>query len=319
MGYSVVPDLTSSTLAIDSAGTGNPQIAMSQLAGGFTVSRTTPVYLEGGIAYSRYDPTFIATNGEETRSIPVKWISVALTGGVGWDFPIAQDLVLRPIFNFALGQVTSDLRVARFVFENSTGAEIDFLDRGHHNAYGLGGSLMLDYERVRPDQEIDVELRYTAIRLQSFGGTAEALKGHADAITASLYTRYRAPTGMTALDRPVRYVLEYAFTRYLGDQPSLGFNNLHSVGAGLELDSSAHDIFITRTRLVGRYRFGNNVSRLRDQPRGELLGRAVRAATRSAARRRSGPSSAGPSWSRARRPASLPGRRARRASRWRRA
>ena len=260
MGYSVVPDLTSSTLAIDSGGTGNPQIAMSQLAGGFTVSRTTPVYLEGGIAYSRYDPTFIATNGEETRTIPVKWISVALTGGVGWDFPIAQDLVLRPIFNFALGQVTSDLRVARFVFENSTGAEIDFLDRGHHNAYGLGGSLMLDYERVRPDQEIDVELRYTAIRLQSFGGTAEALKGHADAITASLYTRYRAPTGMTALDRPVRYVLEYAFTRYLGDQPSLGFNNLHSVGAGLELDSSAHDIFITRTRLVGRYRFGNNVS-----------------------------------------------------------
>ena len=56
---------------------------MSQLAGGFTVSRTTPVYLEGGIAYSRYDPTFIATNGEETRSVPVKWISVALTGGVG--------------------------------------------------------------------------------------------------------------------------------------------------------------------------------------------------------------------------------------------
>ena len=168
--------------------------------------------------------------------------------------------MFRPIFNFALGQVTSDLRVARFVFENSTGAEIDFLDRGHHNAYGLGGSVMLDYERVRPDQEVDVELRYTAIRLQSFGGTAEALKGHADAVTASLYTRYRAPTGMTALDRPVRYVLEYAFTRYLGDQPSLGFNNLHSIGAGLELDSSAHEIFITRTRLVGRYRFGNNVS-----------------------------------------------------------
>jgi len=56
-------------------------------------------------------------------------------------------------------------------------------------------------------------------------------------------------------------VLEYAFTRYFRDPPSLGFNNLHSIGAGLELDSSAHDIFITRTRLVGRYRFGTNVSR----------------------------------------------------------
>ena len=101
---------------------------------------------------------------------------------------------------------------------------------------------------------------YTAIRLQSYGSSSEVLKGHADAITASLYTRYRAPTGMMALDRPVRYVLEYAFTRYFGDQPSLGFNNLHSIGAGLELDSSAHDIFITRTRLVGHYRFGTTIS-----------------------------------------------------------
>jgi len=260
MGYSVVPDLTSSTLAIDSAGTGNPQVTMSQLAGGFTLSRSTPVYLEGGIAYSRFDPTFLASNGEETRPIPVKWVSGTLSGGVGWDFPVAEDLVFRPIFNFALGRVTSDLRLARFVVGDVKGEEMDFLDRGHHDAYGLGGSLMLDYERVRPDQEIDVELRYTAIRLQSFGGTAEVLKGHADAITTSLYTRYRAPTGMTALDRPVRYVLEYAYTHYLGDQPSLGFSYLHSVGAGLELDSSAHDIFITRTRLVGRYRFGNNVS-----------------------------------------------------------
>ncbi|PJI51908.1 hypothetical protein CTI14_51550, partial [Methylobacterium radiotolerans] len=28
----------------------------------------------------------------------------------------------------------------------------------------------------------------------------------------------------------------------------------------LELDSSAYDVFITRTRLVGRYVFGTNVS-----------------------------------------------------------
>lgn len=31
------------------------------------------------------------------------------------------------------------------------------------------------------------------------------------------------------------------------------------LGAGLELDSSAYDVFITRTRLVGRYVFGTNV------------------------------------------------------------
>ena len=261
MGYSVVPDLTASTLSINSASASDhPEITMSQLAGGFTISKTTPVYLEGGIAYSRYDPTFIFSNGEEQRRVPVKWISAALTGGVGYDFPIAQDLVVRPMFNFSLGRVTSDLRVAGIIVDDILGTDTNFLKDGHLDSYGLGGSLMLDYERVRPDQEIDVELRYTAMRLNSFGTSSDAVKGSADAIAASLYTRYRAPTGWMALDRPVRYVVEYAYTRYLGDQPSLGFSNLHSIGAGLELDSSAHDIFITRTRLVGRYRFGNNVS-----------------------------------------------------------
>ena len=65
---------------------------------------------------------------------------------------------------------------------------------------------------------------------------------------------------MTTLDRPVRYVLEYAFTRYFGDQPSLGFNNLHSIGAGLELDSSAREVHVERTRLMVRYKVGNNVT-----------------------------------------------------------
>ncbi|MCE9657657.1 MAG: hypothetical protein K8R60_03790 [Burkholderiales bacterium] len=261
MGYSVVPDLVSSSLSIDNAGTQNPAISLSQLAGGFTWSRATPLYLEGGVAYSRYDPSFIASNGEEQRAVPVKWVSGSLTTGVGWDFPVMPDLVLRPIFNFAYGRVTSDLTLAAEYLDWVKGVEIDFLDRGHLEAYGIGGSLMLDYERVRPDHEIDVEVRYTAIRLQSVAHSSAVFKGHADAVTASLWSRYRAPTGFTALERPVRYVLEYAYTRYLGDQAGiLGFNYLNSVGAGLELDSSARDLFITRTRLVGRYMFGKDVS-----------------------------------------------------------
>ena len=59
----------------------------------------------------------------------------------------------------------------------------------------------------------------------------------------------------------MRYVLEYAYTRYLGDQAGvLGFSSLNSVGVGLELDSSAHDLFVTRTRLMLRHMFGQNVS-----------------------------------------------------------
>ena len=182
------------------------------------------------------------------------------TGGVGWDFPIARELVLRPILNFSLGRVESEGTVPADAQGSSSRDVLDFLDNGQLNAAGIGGSLMLDYERYRPDNEIDLELRYTNIHLQSFN-TSQAVEGHANAQTFSLWSRYRAPTGLTALERPLRYVLEYAYTSFLADlRGVLGFDDVHSFGVGLELDSSKHDIYVTRTRLMLRYKIGNNVT-----------------------------------------------------------
>ncbi|WP_223576492.1 hypothetical protein [Achromobacter mucicolens] len=263
MSFSIVPDITTSSLNIASGGgstSGSNEFFMTQLGGGDTISDSVPIYLEGVLAGSRYDPTFIASQGAETRRIPTKWNSVSATGGIGWDFKLTDELKLRPIFNIALGNVTSDLRAASWYVGQRTGRDIDFLDRGSLNAYGLGGSIMLDYEHYRPGYEVDVELRYSDIRLKSFDSSA-AVSGSAIAQSANLWARYRAPTGMVVLQRPLRYVLELTHSEFLGDQKGiLGFDRLTSVGAGLELDSSAYDVFITRTRLVGRYVFGTNVS-----------------------------------------------------------
>lgn len=262
MSFSIVPDITTSSLSIGSGsgGTqGSSDFFMTQLGGGDTLSDTVPIYLEGVLAASRYDPTFVATQGAETRRVPTKWNSVSATGGIGWDFKLTDELTLRPIFNFALGNVTSDLRAASWYVGQQTGRDIDFLDRGSLNAYGLGGSIMLDYERVRPGYEVDMELRYSDIRLKSFNSSA-AVQGRAIAQSANLWARYRAPTGITMLQRPLRYVLELTHSEFLGDQRGvLGFDRLTSLGAGLELDSSAYNVFITRTRLVGRWVFGTNV------------------------------------------------------------
>ncbi|CAB5512399.1 hypothetical protein LMG26857_01689 [Achromobacter anxifer] len=263
MSYSIVPDITTSALSIGTGTgsvSGSSEFSMSQLGGGDTISKSVPIYLEGVLAWSRYDPTFVATQGAESRTIPTKWNSVSATGGIGWDFKLTDELKLRPIFNFALGNVTSDLRAASWYVGRQTGKDINFLDKGSLNAYGLGGSLMLDYEHYRPGYEVDVELRYSDLRLQSFDSSA-AVQGHATAQSANLWARYRAPTGFVMLQRPLRYVLELTHSEFLGDQRGiLGFDRLTSVGAGLELDSSAYNVIITRTRLVGRYVFGNNVS-----------------------------------------------------------
>jgi hypothetical protein len=261
MSYTLFPDVTTSTLSVTNEASGNPGLMMTQLGGGFTVSRSFPLYLEGNAAFSRYDPTFVATNGTETREIPAKWNSMTGTVGIGWDFPLVSELVLRPIFNFTLGRMTSDLAVTERVIEGKTGQEIDFLKDGRLNAVGYGGSLMLDYEHYRRDYEIDVEVRYTNIYLQSIPGTSEGVKGSALAQNLNLWSRWRAPTGLTALQRPVRYVLEFTYSLYFGDQEDvLGFNQLFSLGAGLELDTSRYLYLTQRIRLIGRYRFGQNVT-----------------------------------------------------------
>ena len=261
MQYSVSPDVTSSSLSISSEEGGANGMFMTQLGGGFTWSRSLPLYLEGNAGYSRYDPVFVLSNGTEERPVPVQWNSLVGTVGVGWDFRIAPELVLRPIANLTLGYVTSDLKVAGRLIESETGHDVEFLRHGSMSAVGYGGSLMLDYEHYREAHEIDVEARLTDIRMQNFGGTSEAVQGSAMAQSLGVWSRWRAPTGLRSLDRPVRYVLEYAFTHYFGpDGDMLGFNNLNSIGAGLELDTSVLDRIATRWRLIGRYRFGNNVS-----------------------------------------------------------
>ena len=261
MGLMLTPDVTTGSLSFSNEATGNPDFAMTSLGGGFTTSKVFPLFLEGTAGISRYDPTFVASDGVEERAIPVKWNVLTVTVGIGWDFPVAKDLVLRPMANFSYGHLESDTSLAGRLIESRSDATLEFLDGGRLDAYGLGGSLMLDYENYLPEREIDVELRYTNIPLQSFGSTSTGAKGSAAAQSVNLWSRWRAPTGLTLMERPVRYVLEYVYTRFLGDLDGvLGFNHLNSVGAGLELDVSKYDIIMTRARLVGRYKFGDNVT-----------------------------------------------------------
>jgi hypothetical protein len=261
MSYTVAPDVTTSSLALNSAATSSTDLSMSQFGGGFTWSTGTPLYLEGNAAFSRYDPTFVASQGAESRSVPVKWNSFSGTGGVGWDFPLSEHWVVRPIFNFTLGYVASDLVFAKWWLQENTNLDLSFLDGGKLKAYGLGGSLMFDYATFSPAYDDDLEFRYTNVDLRSYGDSSLGVQGRAKAESASVWARRRVPTGWgTVWDRPVRYVFEGAFTQFFGDETDTGLDHMSSIGIGLELDSSAKDIIVTRWRLVARYKFGPSVT-----------------------------------------------------------
>jgi hypothetical protein len=239
---------------------------MSTAGGGFTLSGKSPLYLEGTLGYARYDPTFAASSGTVQSSIAAKWEGYSATGGIGWDFPVARELVLRPVFNFSYGRIVSN---ASGTVQAGDSDEVSFLHNGRLDAYGVGGSLILDYEHYRPEGEVDLELRYTNIYLRSFGGSSAGVQGSADSQSVSLWSRWRAPTGIAMLERPLRYVLEFAHTTFLGDlDGALGFNHMNSAGTGLELDTGAYAAVVTRARLMARYHFGEHV-------RGWSLGLAV--------------------------------------------
>ena len=178
MAFTALPDVTTSSLSIDNAEENDPGLKQTTLGGGFTLSKSVPVYLEGTIGYSRFDPTYIATRGQERRDLPFRWNTFAATGGVGWDFPLIDsgELVLRPIFNFTLGHASSDLKLGERLLSAKLDRKIDLLDGGDMNAYGVGGAIMLDYERFHPDGDIDLEIRYTNIQIRTFN-TDEALEG----------------------------------------------------------------------------------------------------------------------------------------------
>ena len=258
-GYSLTPDVTTGSLSIRNKDGDNSDLQMISLGGGDRISANFPLYLEGTIAVNRYNPTFSDGIGNSSVTVPVHWNSVTGTGGIGWDFPITDELRFRPIANVMLGHLESDLSIASRVIENRKGVDMQFLNGGRMNSYGLGGSVMLDYENYKPNQEIDVELRYTNIPVQTFDSST-AVQGSADSQSLALWARSRIPTPITLLDRPLRAVFELAHTEFLGDlRGALGFNSLSSVGTGIELDRSASDPIFSRVRVVFRYQFGQNV------------------------------------------------------------
>lgn len=261
MSFTVFPDVTTSNLAIEDASSGDPGLWQTTLGGGFTVSADVPLYLEGTLGYSRYDPRFVASDGTEERVIPTRWNSLTLSGGIGWDIPLREKLKLRPLFNFMLGHLETDASIGGRILDDEIGADLSFLEHGRTNAYGLGGSLMLDLEDYLPAREIDVEVRYSYLRLSSFAESSDLAKGDFNANNLGIWARWREPSGRVLLDRPLRYVYEVSYTGFFGEQrATLGFNRLTSLGLGLELDTSAHMDLVSRVRLVARYMFGSNVS-----------------------------------------------------------
>jgi hypothetical protein len=266
MGYNMIPDGSTNALQVNrttaSSEEGSSLLTLGQFGAGFTVSESFPLWLEGYVGYARYDPRAVFT-GLGARETPLRWNNVAATIGIGYDIRLAEYLWLRPIFNASLGYAAGDATLFGHFLSWRTGRDIAVLTDRQAWVVGLGGSLMLAYYDYRPERDIDVELRYTQLELQTVGDTLRAARGTATAQTIGLWARYRWPTGLEAFGRPVRWVLDGSASYYIGDQADvLGFRWSVKAGGGIEVDLGRYEvgaaaIYLSRLRLVARYFYGD--------------------------------------------------------------
>lgn len=262
LGITAVPNETASTLFLDGGSGGDSfDYQSGQIFGGFTISDDYPIFFEGLIGGARYKPNIVVESDEGEVVFPLKWTSVAATGGIGYDFALTENLALRPIFNFSLGYVVSDATLLGKFLENNT--DIDFGDTVSDGmtAGGLGASLMLEYTLRSPDYDIDITLRHTTMEFIPIAGSGD-IEANATAISTTMWNRLRVPiSDWRVMGNPVRSVWEASFSHLPGDQgEALNTEWLAQVGAGIEIDSTDTWVpIITRTRLVARYARGEEL------------------------------------------------------------
>lgn len=265
-GYNAIPDGSTNAVEITRGQLPtalSPTLQLGQTGFGFTVSEAFPLFLETYIGYARYDPRIFVSGGNEAQRMPLRWNNVIGTVGVGYDIRLAEYLWLRPIINGSLGHAASDAALLGNFINWRRDTDISFLTNKQMNVYGLGGALMLAYYDYTPARNIDVELRYSEMRLQTYGDTPQAISGSSTARTLGLWGRYRWPMGIEAFGRPMRWVLDGSGSLYLGDQrEAIGFGWAVKVGGGIEFDVGRHEISaagisLSRVRLIARYFYGD--------------------------------------------------------------
>ena len=218
MGFLVVPDMAANSIQVNrSSKEGDTGLSLTQLGSGFTVDPSFPLYMEGFLGYSRVDPRFVFSDGQTQTRLPVRWNSVAASGGLGWDFPLTEHIVLRPIVSISLGHTESDVSLFARYLNLKYDVNLRFLKGGQLNNYGYGGALVLDYSLAREHYEVDIELRYSQMLLQTFASSA-AVQGQSVPKTVGLWTRFRFPTSYEVFSRPLRTVVELSHWEFFGSE-----------------------------------------------------------------------------------------------------
>lgn len=256
LSLAALPDDSASSIFLESGEDDREFTYKSaQLGGGFRLTEDLPIFFEGYIGYARYDPVLLIGGEGGESAAPLKWTSVAATGGVGYQFDLNEHWHFTPMVHLSLGRTQSDASVAAQILAEKLGIDADFLESGGIWAGGVGASASLAYDRrFDSGHELEFRARYTFLHYEPIGDDEDLLVS-VDAENAVLWTRYHFPTGWDAFGVPVRGVTDFSISYLAGDQAAvLNTEWLARVGVGLELDVSETWVpWVSGARFMVRY------------------------------------------------------------------
>lgn len=221
------------TVSIFGAGGDEADFYSTSIGAGTNLPTDPRIYAEFQVAYQNYDPEYLLP-GTNVDLVDVRWSSLALSGGLGWNYELDQGLTLRPMVIASLGYVFGNSVFDEILPGGDGGGLGDVFDDGVF-AGGLGTALVLDYERTFAEGDLELRARQSWLRLVPLDDAAD-YGVDATASATNLYGSYSIPIPNS---NNLRGVAEASYTRLWGDQADiLRTRWLSTIGGGVEVPTA---------------------------------------------------------------------------------
>jgi hypothetical protein len=218
------------TVSVVGANREESEFFSTSIGGGTRFGEESQFYGEFQLAYQNYDPAFVLP-GEQADLVDVRWSSVALTGGLGFNHEINDSLTLRPIALASLGHVFGTA-IFDELFPQGERSDVTGLFDDGLFAGGLGAAVVIDYRSSIPGGDLVLRARQSWMKLRPLDASAD-YDVDATASATNLFGKYSVPLPRSG---DLRGVLETSYTRFYGDQAEiLRTGWLGTVGGGVEL------------------------------------------------------------------------------------
>jgi hypothetical protein len=219
-------------------------------------------YVEMTLGYARATARTPGDVAQVDVGLRARFRVLTALAGMGLDFPVGQNSVVRPIVLGGYSRISTDVRfegAAAPLFEEITGG---ILSRIRIDTALVGGALEFEHRRqFRGDLRFTGRLRYSQLRSLAVAASDAAFRVNGSFGVGTGSATLNGPLGMRVAGGDLRWIAFGGGTVLVGEERrALGFGEFAEIGAGLELAAPGTVPGVEGISLRGSGIFGHNVT-----------------------------------------------------------